>query len=216
MRHEKSGFFNALNLASLKANRPAPLEAPTECCDFESTEDFLQAWALWYDALDESVLPKADAQKKAEKKELLVPDAFAGLLVFDLLCLAAVQRMFPTETFKKAAEFAEILPFATSSQKHAAAAAFLDRQRAAIVLVQEARSLDEHPAIASRYQRLDHHWERKQVGRIETRTLRGRFSKIVSILFVLVSNDLLVLLASFKSSSGTSRSSLAKTLIRGF
>ena len=168
VRHEKSGFFNALNLASLKANRPAPLEAPNACCDFESAEDFLRAWALWYDSLEESVLPKADAQKKAEKKELLVPDAFAGLLVFDLLCLAAVQRMFPTETFKKAAEFAESLPFATSSQKHAAAAAFLDRQRAAIVLVQEARSLDEHPAIASRYQRLDHRWGRKQVGRIET------------------------------------------------
>ena len=83
------------------------------------------------------------------------------------------------------------------------------------VLVQEARSLEEHRAISSRYQRLDHHWERKQVGGIETRTLRGRFSKIVSILLVLVLNDLLLAFF-FKSSSGTSRSSLAKTLIRGF
>ena len=125
-----------------------------------------------------------------------MPDAFSGLLVFDLLCLAAVQRVFPTETFKKTAEFTERLPFATLSQKHAAAAAFLERQQAAIVLVQEARSLDEHHAISSRYQRLDHHWGGKQVGRIAIRTLRGRFSKIVSILFISGSNDLSSLLFS--------------------
>ena len=53
--------------------------------------------------IDESLLPAADLQKKSTKKGLSVPDAFAGLLVFDMLCLSAVRYMYPEKTFAKVA-----------------------------------------------------------------------------------------------------------------
>ena len=73
------------------ANRPAPLESPTDCRHFSTGEDFLRGWAAWYEAIDESVLPEHELKKKASKKGLTVPEAFAGLLIFDLMCLAAVK-----------------------------------------------------------------------------------------------------------------------------
>ena len=78
VRREKSGFFNALNLTSLKVGRPSPLEAPIECGHLSSGEEFFEAWIAWYQGIDDSVLPAADSQKKAAKKGLSVPDAFAG------------------------------------------------------------------------------------------------------------------------------------------
>ena len=128
MRREKPGFFNALNLASLKAGRPAVLEAPVECGHFRSGEEYFERWAQWYQQLDDSKLPKAEVKKKAEKKGLSVPDAFAGLLVFDALCLAAVKHMFPASPFDSLAAFADSLPSSTFLGKHNAAAAFFDEQ----------------------------------------------------------------------------------------
>ena len=124
VRREKSGLFNALNLVSLKVSRPSPLEAPAECGHLRSGEEYLEAWIAWYNGIDESVLPAADLQKKAEKKGLSVPDAFAGLLAFDLLCLAAARYMFPERTFAKLADVTGALPYTTLSQKHAAAAEY--------------------------------------------------------------------------------------------
>ena len=125
VRREKAGLFNALNLASLKVSRPSPLEAPIECGHLSSGEEFFEAWIAWYKGIDESVLPTADLQKKADKKGLSVPDAFAGLLVFDMLCLAATRYMFPENTFAKVAEVTRALPYTTLSQKHAAAAEYV-------------------------------------------------------------------------------------------
>ena len=122
VRREKSGLFNALNLASLKNGRPSPLEAPIECGHLCSGEEYLEAWIAWYEGIDESVLPITDLQKKAGKKGLGVPDAFAGLLVFDMLCLAAARYMFPERPFAKLADVTRALPYATLSQKHTAAA----------------------------------------------------------------------------------------------
>ena len=124
VRREKPGLFNALNLASLKVGRPSPLEAPVECGHLGSGEEYLKAWIAWYNGIDESVLPAADLQKKAEKKGLSVPDAFAGLLAFDMLCLAAARYVFPERTFAKLADVTRALPYATLSQKHAAAAEY--------------------------------------------------------------------------------------------
>ena len=124
VRYEKSGLFNALNLASLKVGRPSPLEAPIECGHLGSSEEYLEAWIAWYNGIDESVLPPGDLQKKAEKKGLSVPDAFAGLLAFDMLCLAAARYVFPERTLAKLAEVTRALPYATLSQKHAAAAEY--------------------------------------------------------------------------------------------
>ena len=64
-------------------------------------------------------------QKKAEKKGLTVPDAFAGLLVFDMLCLAAARYIFPERPFAKLADVTRALPYATLSQKHTAAAEYV-------------------------------------------------------------------------------------------
>ena len=128
VRREKSGLFNALNLASLKVSRPSPLEAPIECGHLSSGEEFFEAWIAWYQGIDDSVLPAADLQKKAEKKGLSVPDAFAGLLVFDMLCLAAARYMFPEKPFAMLAEVTRALPYTTLSQKHAAAAEYSAKQ----------------------------------------------------------------------------------------
>ena len=124
VRREKSGLFNALNLASLKVGRPSPLEAPIECGNFSSGEEYLDAWIAWYEGIDESVLPVTELEKKAGKKGLGVPDTFAGLLVFDMLCLAAARYMFPERTFAKLADVTGALPYTTLTQKHAAAAEY--------------------------------------------------------------------------------------------
>jgi hypothetical protein len=144
---EKAGLFNALNLATLQTHRPAPLEAPAECERLRTREDFLQAWSAWYTALDESALPRAEAERKAEKNGLRVEDAFAGLLIFDLMSCAIVRHVFPEaeSPFAVMSELTGRLPFATYSGKHEAAACFFTEQEADIVFVQEARCIDEHP-----------------------------------------------------------------------
>ena len=52
MKREKPGLFNALNLATLQCGRPAALEAPDACADFQSCVDYFHGWlewcALWY------------------------------------------------------------------------------------------------------------------------------------------------------------------------
>ena len=151
VRREKPGLFNALNLVSLKVGRPSPLEAPIECGHLESCEAFLQAWSSWYSGIDESVVPATDLQNKAEKKGLSLPDAFAGLLVFDMLCVAAVRHVFPESTFARVADVARALPYTTLTQKHAAAAEYFDSCGAVIAFVQEARGIEEHPAIVEAY-----------------------------------------------------------------
>ena len=112
---EKPGLFNALNLATIKTGRPAPLEAPMACARFQTGEELLTAWLAWYRALDEETLPSAEAERKAKKKGLSVEDAFAGLLIFDLLSLATVRQVFPGAPFSDAAAFTASLPFATYS-----------------------------------------------------------------------------------------------------
>ena len=39
----------------------------------------------WYEGLDEAALPRKKAEKKAKEKKLCVEDAFAGVLVFDMM-----------------------------------------------------------------------------------------------------------------------------------
>ena len=151
VRREKSALFNSLNLTTLKVGRPSPLEAPLECGHFDSCEAYLKAWMSWYSGINQSVLPATDLQQKAEKKGLSVPDALAGLLVFDLLCLAAVRYIFPDGMFAKVADVARALPYATLSQKHAAAAEYFNEHAAVIVFAQEAHGIEEHPAIVETY-----------------------------------------------------------------
>ena len=88
-------------------------------------------------------------ERKAEKNGLRVEDAFAGLLIFDLMSCAIVRHVFPEaeSPFAVMSELTGRLPFATYSGKHEAAACFFTEQEADIVFVQEARCLDEHPEV---------------------------------------------------------------------
>merc|ERR1719506_2085670 len=142
---DKPELFNALNLATLQTGRPAPLEAPAICARFQTGEEWLNAWLAWYASLDEATLPRADAERTAAKKGLSVQDAFAGLLIFDLFCMATVKHAFPAAPFSDIAAFTESLPFATYSGKHDAAASFFDKEAADLVFVQEARNLNDNP-----------------------------------------------------------------------
>ena len=62
-----------------------------------------------------------EAPRKAAKHGLSVGAAFAGLLLFDLLGLQAARACFGPAPFRRVAEFAQRLPFATFEGKHAAA-----------------------------------------------------------------------------------------------
>ena len=66
-------------------------------------------------------------------------DALAGLLVFDLMCLAAVQRMFPATAtagpFAQMTAFVQGLPFATIADKQVEAANFVAAQKANVTAV---------------------------------------------------------------------------------
>ena len=79
--------------------------------------------------------------------------AVSGLFLFDLLCLQATQACFGPSPFRRVAEFAGQLPFATFVGKHTAAARYFRSTGASIICVQEGRALYDFPAIATRYQR---------------------------------------------------------------
>ena len=113
-----------------------------ECAQFESGEELLAAWLAWYVALDEAALPLAEAERQATKKGLSVEDAFAGLLIFDLLCLSTVRQVFPTAPFSEMAAFAGRLPFASYAGKHDAAARFFSQQDVDIAFAQLTDSID--------------------------------------------------------------------------
>jgi hypothetical protein len=119
------------------------LEAPGKCRHFRSGDEYLAAWLEWYEGLDEAVLPGKKAESMARKKKVEVKDAFAGVLVYDLMCLATVQYIFKEEPFKDTAAFVETLPSATFAAKNEAAAKFFRQQAASVVLVQEANELDK-------------------------------------------------------------------------
>jgi hypothetical protein len=104
------------------------------------------------EGIDETLLPQQEATKKARDKGLTVPEAFAGLLIFDVMSLAVVKHMFPEHPFKKITEFTEALPFATSA-KHTFAANFFRSKQADVVLLQEASHIEQNDMIAEDYMR---------------------------------------------------------------
>jgi hypothetical protein len=168
VRRERHGLFNALNLSTIKMQRPSVMEGPAECAQYPSRDDYLRAWQAWYKQIDrKSDFWIADLQKKAAKKNLYGGTAFAGLLVFDLLGLAAASRISVGNTtvpmaeslksgavFKVMAAFVETLPFVSDSGKHDAAVDYFDRLQADIVIAQECRGLADHPRIQQFYQPL--------------------------------------------------------------
>ena len=145
---EKPGLFNALNLTTLQLKRPSIIESPTSCAHFTTRDSYLQAWGDWYKSLDRtSDFWMQDMGKKAAKKKIDSGTAFAGLLLFDLLGLAAASRIGVGNTaipmaesltrsaaFTVMAAIVETLPFATDRGKHNAAATYFSTVRADIVL----------------------------------------------------------------------------------
>ena len=147
VRSDKPGLFNALNLTTLQLKRPSIIEAPTDCAHFSARDGYLQGWGAWYRSLDrKSDFWTQDMEKKAAKKNIDRGTALAGLLVFDLLGLAAASRISVGNTaipmaesltrsavFTVMAAIVETLPFATDTGKHNAAAKFFSTIRADIV-----------------------------------------------------------------------------------
>ena len=114
VRRDKPGLFNALNLATLQLGRPAPLEAPESCSDYRDSLDYIAGWRAWYSEIDRgSKFWTEDAPKKVAKNGLALGTAFSGLFIFDLLCLQAMKACFGSAPFRRVAEFARQLPFAT-------------------------------------------------------------------------------------------------------
>ena len=59
-----------------------------------SFERFSSVFARYKELDRQGPFWREQAGKKAAKKDLDVPTAFAGLLVYDVLCATAVRRMF--------------------------------------------------------------------------------------------------------------------------
>ena len=78
-------------------------------------------------------------------------NAFGGLFLYDFLGVQAMKASFGASPFRGVADFAEQLPFATFTGKHAAAARYFRSTDAAIICVQEGRALFDFPAISQRY-----------------------------------------------------------------
>jgi hypothetical protein len=79
VRRERHGLFNALNLSTIKMQRPSVMEGPAECAQYPSRDDYLRAWQAWYKQIDrKSDFWIADLQKKAAKKNLDGGTAFVG------------------------------------------------------------------------------------------------------------------------------------------
>ena len=126
VRRENPGLFNALNLATLQLGRPASLEAPESCREYQDTLDYIAGWRAWYTEIDRAgEFWTQDAPKKAAKHGLTVGTAFCGLFIFDLFCQQATKACFGPAPFRHVAEFAQKLPFATFEGKHAAATRYL-------------------------------------------------------------------------------------------
>mgnify|MGYP001378902772 CR=1 FL=1 len=118
VRRDNPGLFNALNLATLQLGRPSPLEAPESCSEYRDTLDFIAGWRSWYREIDRGgKFWTEDASKKAAKHGLTVGTAFSGLFIFDLLGLQATKACFGPAPFRRVAEFARQLPFATFARR---------------------------------------------------------------------------------------------------
>jgi len=97
-------LFNACNLASLRAGRPAPLEMPENL--LERTRDaandgagatvaFQAVWLAWLAGTSEA--DRAAWTKRAKKYGVSLGDAVAGLLVFDSMCFEVLKHMYAPE-----------------------------------------------------------------------------------------------------------------------
>ena len=153
VRRDMSGLFNALNLATLQLGRPSALEAPELCRAYRDDLDYIAGWRAWYAEIDRAgKFWTEEAKKKASKHGLPVGNAFGGLFLYDFLGVQAMKASFGASPFRGVADFAEQLPFATFTGKHAAAARYFRNTDAAIICVQEGRALFDYPAISERYQ----------------------------------------------------------------
>ena len=90
--------LNCLNLLSLEAGRPAPLEAPDSAAEalrqsptgVNSVSEFCAAWLAWL----AKAWPEHEAAwaKRAAKKQLHAAECVAALLWFDIMSYHAARR----------------------------------------------------------------------------------------------------------------------------
>ena len=155
VRRDMPGLFNALNLATLQLGRPSVLEAPDLCREYCDDLDYIAGWRAWYAEIDRAgKFWTEEAEKKSSKHGLKLGNAFGGLFLFDLLGVQVAKAVFGSSSFRRVADLASKLPFATFTGKHVAAARYFRSTDATIICVQEGRALFDFPAISNRYERV--------------------------------------------------------------
>ena len=91
-------IFNALNMASLGAGRPSPLERPE---NVNPKIALLEQWLAWL----KETLPKQRAawEERLRRKTLPpLPTCLAAMLLFDAMCAVAMQAMHASAFFDAA------------------------------------------------------------------------------------------------------------------
>jgi hypothetical protein len=86
-------LFNAINMASLKAGRPSPLERPESV---DPDNEFLAQWLAW--AVKTLPKERENWEKRIRKKNLQpLPTCLAAMLLFDCMCADVVKTMHAEE-----------------------------------------------------------------------------------------------------------------------
>lgn len=93
VKSRRPGIFNALNLPSLMQGRPSLFEDPESCREFSTSVEYLAAWLAWHRRIKETNFWLEEVPEKAAKKGLDAATAFAGLLVFDLMCVCCAKGL---------------------------------------------------------------------------------------------------------------------------
>lgn len=139
------------------------MEVPETCRPFRTVSQYLEAWGNWYSGIDrQGHFWTSRAPRSAAKKGLARSLAFAGLLVFDMMCMAAAKQLIEPPIkhshkedidipFGQIADFANAMPFATFRGKHDAVAAYLASSGAQVLLAKEARYLNTHPHLVKHW-----------------------------------------------------------------
>lgn len=157
IKNECPHFVAALNVETLKAGRPAPLEQPenldvTRLADADQEMWFMELWREW---LKDATRTKW--QKLAKTRNLSVVTAVSGLFVFDYMSKRLVEAMYsshhekktPFQLIQQHLQFSSLFPAMTGPGKYSRLASYLldERSTPEVVFLQEAATLVEYDGV---------------------------------------------------------------------
>lgn len=147
----------ALNVETLKAGRPAPLEQPenldvTRLADADQEMWFLELWREWLQNATRTTWPK-----QAKARNLSIVTAVSGLFVFDYMSKRLVEAMYsshhekktPFQLIQQHLQFSSLFPAMTGPGKYSRLASYLldERSTPEVVFLQEAATLVEYDGV---------------------------------------------------------------------